>query len=311
MATREELYATILDDPEEVSRRLVYADWLDENDEPERAEFIRVEYELVRCEWCGGSGMINSQVACVCTELPHPRAELRRREKELRRLHPEWLRAECPRCKGVPHPKFHEPSPEGLPPCLCCGGLGDLFRKWHPSSGRGIHQPRTVVFRNGFPHSVGCELREIGAEEDADCPSCFGARRVAESEGDRQVCCPTCHGHGTVRRFVPSAWAKAVAKAFPVTRFVDPSMKPEFNPAAREGASYDWLDGRRITSRSPAATLPGWLFAEVVALGTGYQNSPIDCYVEFPTAEAAIDAAALGAGRVVRRAVCGEGRTGG
>lgn len=175
--------------------------------------------------------------------------------------------------------------------CAVCHSTGDLFKTYRehgPADDREWDvTDRAVVFRKGFPDSVACELREIGEEQVFQ------------------------HSRGGCREFVPSAWAAAVVRAFPVTRFVDPSMKPEFNPAARDGSSYDWLDGRRITSRAPAATLPGWLFAEVVALGTGYQNSPIDCYVEFPTAEAATDAPALACGAVVRRAVCGEGRTGG
>ena len=36
----------ILDDPDDDGVRLVYADWLDEHGQPERAEFIRVQCEL-------------------------------------------------------------------------------------------------------------------------------------------------------------------------------------------------------------------------------------------------------------------------
>jgi uncharacterized protein (TIGR02996 family) len=49
----EALYQSILDDPDDDGVRLVYADWLDENGDPERAEFIRVQCELERLcgEW--------------------------------------------------------------------------------------------------------------------------------------------------------------------------------------------------------------------------------------------------------------------
>ena len=40
------LLAAILANPDEDTPRLVYADWLEENGEPERAEFIRVQCEL-------------------------------------------------------------------------------------------------------------------------------------------------------------------------------------------------------------------------------------------------------------------------
>jgi uncharacterized protein (TIGR02996 family) len=43
------LFKDILLQPEEDSYRLIYADWLEENGEPERAEFIRVSMELANC----------------------------------------------------------------------------------------------------------------------------------------------------------------------------------------------------------------------------------------------------------------------
>ena len=42
----DDIVANIDDD----TPRLVYADWLDENGQPERAEFIRVQCELARAE---------------------------------------------------------------------------------------------------------------------------------------------------------------------------------------------------------------------------------------------------------------------
>jgi uncharacterized protein (TIGR02996 family) len=45
------LRAAIIASPEDDGPRLVYADWLDENREPDRAEFIRVQCELHRLEF--------------------------------------------------------------------------------------------------------------------------------------------------------------------------------------------------------------------------------------------------------------------
>jgi uncharacterized protein (TIGR02996 family) len=42
------LYAAIVREPEEDTPRLMYADWLEENGDPERAEFIRLQVELSR-----------------------------------------------------------------------------------------------------------------------------------------------------------------------------------------------------------------------------------------------------------------------
>src|SRR5438067_1186426 len=46
--TEEALFQTILEHPDEDAPRLVYADWLDEHGDPDRAEFIRVQCELAR-----------------------------------------------------------------------------------------------------------------------------------------------------------------------------------------------------------------------------------------------------------------------
>lgn len=51
-STRDDLLRTVLENPFDDAPRLVMADWLEENGEPERAEFIRVQYELARTpEW--------------------------------------------------------------------------------------------------------------------------------------------------------------------------------------------------------------------------------------------------------------------
>ncbi len=51
MSQGDALLASILDAPAEDTPRLVYADWLEENDQPGRAEFIRVQIEVARIDW--------------------------------------------------------------------------------------------------------------------------------------------------------------------------------------------------------------------------------------------------------------------
>jgi uncharacterized protein (TIGR02996 family) len=48
MATRDGFRRAIADEPDDDSHRLVFADWLDDNGEPERAELIRIQCELAR-----------------------------------------------------------------------------------------------------------------------------------------------------------------------------------------------------------------------------------------------------------------------
>jgi uncharacterized protein (TIGR02996 family) len=50
MSDQDALLAAIAAEPDDDTPRLAYADWLDENDEPTRAEFIRVQVEVARVE---------------------------------------------------------------------------------------------------------------------------------------------------------------------------------------------------------------------------------------------------------------------
>lgn len=51
MRTREALLQAIADDPTDDELRLIYADWLEEDGDPARAEFIRVQIELASLPW--------------------------------------------------------------------------------------------------------------------------------------------------------------------------------------------------------------------------------------------------------------------
>jgi uncharacterized protein (TIGR02996 family) len=79
----EALLQAILAEPEDDGPRLIYADWLEENGNPDRAEFIRVQMELAR----------------VAEGGPRPK-ELLAREKRLWEAHKEgWLQGFPPRMR--------------------------------------------------------------------------------------------------------------------------------------------------------------------------------------------------------------------
>jgi uncharacterized protein (TIGR02996 family) len=67
MATTEQaLLAAIWADPHDDTPRLVYADWLDEHGQPDRAEFVRVQCELARAgDWDDRTAALKAR------ELPH------------------------------------------------------------------------------------------------------------------------------------------------------------------------------------------------------------------------------------------------
>lgn len=50
MSTANAFLRQIRENPDDDALRLVFADWLDENGDPERAEFIRAQIELSRTE---------------------------------------------------------------------------------------------------------------------------------------------------------------------------------------------------------------------------------------------------------------------
>lgn len=115
MNTEEGLLAGICSHPHDDTPRLVYADWLDENGQPERAEFIRVQCELAARE----ATMLDEPCRCVATAeslLAYQRGEYcapcERRLRPIERLLDrgreflkvygnEWSRPVCVQVGGI------------------------------------------------------------------------------------------------------------------------------------------------------------------------------------------------------------------
>ncbi len=100
MDTQHAFVQAILDQPDDDAVRLVYADWLDENGQSERAEFIRVQIELGH----------------MCDDDPRW-GELKTREEDLLLAHGDRWRGEFPVklagrewIGGVLEPMSHEES---------------------------------------------------------------------------------------------------------------------------------------------------------------------------------------------------------
>jgi uncharacterized protein (TIGR02996 family) len=73
----------ILAEPERDDIRLIYADWLDEHGDPDRAAFIRVQCAIGVDPFAHNPPPFNPHCACnLCT--------LRRRERELLKQNPVW-----------------------------------------------------------------------------------------------------------------------------------------------------------------------------------------------------------------------------
>src|SRR5262245_10720470 len=85
----EPFLRAICENPEDDTVRLVFADWLDENGDPDRAEFIRLQIERARLRAEG-----------------HDSETLVKRDLELRHTHSETWRGELPRLSGVNWQRF-------------------------------------------------------------------------------------------------------------------------------------------------------------------------------------------------------------
>lgn len=89
MTDHSHFLRAIIASPDDDAPRLVYADWLEENGEPERSEFIRVQIELAiqcsRCEgWGGYTNPDGSTSECWrCKENKPRRDALRNRERDI------------------------------------------------------------------------------------------------------------------------------------------------------------------------------------------------------------------------------------
>jgi uncharacterized protein (TIGR02996 family) len=144
MSERTAFLRAIAADPADNTTRLVYADWLDEHDERDRAEYIRVQVKMDAIK--GGE---------VFHGLPVARRldALATREEKLAAAHPEWFKCMCIRCVGsggryLNGYRYGGPYYGGT--CGTCGGSGNLFSKGQ------------VWFDRGFP-VVEVRLADLGS----------------------------------------------------------------------------------------------------------------------------------------------------
>lgn len=230
---RTSFQTRIVAEPDEDTHRLVFADWLEENGEAERAEFIRDQCKT-DCPDCGGRdgevgpcGLTNYYRKCYACE------SRRNRERDLLTRHEtDWRRAgPCKRCNGVPYPKFHEPAPEGLPPCRDCNGAGDagglLWAFPSPSRYSSRLESVKVEFRRGFPFLVTVP-RLADALVEGDCPMCEGTGRCSPIGGSCAACrIPGAISvHGSAKVLLPTPWLSAVLAHHPVQEVVPADKEP-------------------------------------------------------------------------------------
>lgn len=122
MTDREAFLKKIIDYPEDDTPRLVYADWLDEHGEPERAEFIRAQIKLAEIAKelrvdVDSPDLICQQPDCLCSSV----GDLRKRERNLLKVgHAAWMPVVTdfyfiPRLSGEPLRENHVLYRRGFP----------------------------------------------------------------------------------------------------------------------------------------------------------------------------------------------------
>ena len=180
MSIGDDLLRSILLTPEDDLPRLVYADWLEEQGETERAEFIRVQCELAqpfKADWVPTANDLLKYSADQIRNLfdlnnwrPAKRQEaLRRRERELLRKHGmEWFK-----CPTRPGGTIHAP---GVPSVTWI--LGE--------------SQEPLCIRRGFVEVVTCSLRDWCG---GGCGFCRQGRALGY-DGEWNMPCIDCHGTG-------------------------------------------------------------------------------------------------------------------
>lgn len=209
--------ADILEHPDDDTPRLVYADWLEDHGEPQRAEFIRVQCELVARPGCGCGGSIRHCASC----------RLRRRERELwRQLDgADWTWDRLPNVLQTVV-TIEQENIVGWP-----------------------KDAALLTFRRGFVEAVTLTAEAwVGRE----CGRCGGSGQRAGADRPFEYIpnaiaalrCPDCHGTGRV-----GAHGPALVRAAPLTSVRLSDREPMF--IWEQDGYWRWLE--ELVEASPAA----------------------------------------------------------
>jgi uncharacterized protein (TIGR02996 family) len=161
-AARAGFLAAIIAEPEDDSLRLIFADWIEDHGEPERAEFVRVQLELARI------GHMHPLADDEDRRIISRAKKLRRREQELSRQHhlgihffaceeihwsrgfvsrvrltcADWVGEQCARCANDFDKANHYR-------CILCHGAGRVNASGPPSGTLLPHSLQAVSAGHG------------------------------------------------------------------------------------------------------------------------------------------------------------------
>lgn len=238
MTDGDNLLRNILKNPEDDIVRLVYADWLDENDQPEYAEFIRTQIELNKgCDWQTLNGL-GYHWCPRCLYSPDPRSTwqktygpdnmvntcrecsvTRKRNNDLWNAHSgEWFGDKSP-----------APLPGELGWAVNAGEDGAYIRAVF-SGGKGRY-----VIRRGFVDEVRLSLLSMFG---GYCRSCDGVGDDA-GRAEQYTECTWCKGTGDLAGVAKELFARQpISKVTLIDRV---PHRPQWLVPGLPESSEEWL----------------------------------------------------------------------
>lgn len=205
--------ASICAEPDDDTRRLAFADWCDENGDPNRAEFIRVQCRIARGFTVGDYCIHLHNNPCRCLAC----VTTARSDTLLAKHKATWIRGPvCDQCRGSGQYAEGVPAKEECRHCFGTGDSGGLLWKFWYGLGVGGYDGELVrvEFKRGFPDSVKVPL--LGDVCDHRCPRCgAGVSEASQAENGSMFC-----GCGADLKWLPTSWLSAVLRDHPVVSVV-------------------------------------------------------------------------------------------
>lgn len=232
MTDGEAILAAILDAPDDDAVRLVYADWLEENGEADRAEFIRVQVRLATMP----AAALTTDDLLAETYPGEALARAAAREAPGRRLY-RLRERELLAALGW-RAALGAGRPDGLVP-------------------EGARYADHVTLSRGFVSAVRLPL---AAWVGGPCATCEGRPQQGRFHGAGATNpfrweCPACHGTGRA-----PAHGTALVRAHPLEGVALTDRGPVRHPlVSSEGEQWSWYDAP-WGSVPPSAVLPRDLF---------------------------------------------------
>jgi len=225
---QDALLARIIAEPKDDLPRLVYADWLDEHDQPERAEFIRVQCELARLD---AEREASGKTGWRTLKLRARAEALRKRERKL------WLDGVINQFVGVK-------------------GVGKAIKPHLSQSFDCRDLPLCVDVSRGFVATVYGPLAAFWAERA--CGACEGSGVIRIGFGGRHgygppVQCPKCKG--AIRIAGPAPAFAELVKREPVEQVGVMDKHPASQYVLGEGQRWFYRNDRAV-SQPHTSVLP-------------------------------------------------------